>query len=237
MLMIKHIKLFISRFDSRLNDYTWMHNKFHVENKTIKEMSDLICCSPDIIQNKLKKHKLLGRDKILTTYTGRFHAGKHLIMKLLKKRYLKKIEQYIDEVYPKIESCNPLLLKDILTLMEKLDGDRGISAGKALGMTRKETYLLAAKFLICLHEYDSQYEERIDWFIHEIICRRDEFFFDESANPCNWFPNRDFRVWQKHFFAKRCKPSEKIFFVSSADATITLETQTDRWYRSIKKER
>ena len=235
--MPKILKSLIACFDRRLNDYKWMHKKFHVENKTAKEISDIIGCSPDVVQNKLRKHNLLGRDKILTTYTGRFHSSKHLIMKVLKKRYLGKIETYIDEIYPNIDSTNSLILKDILSSMKELDEDTGTSAGRQLGMGRKETYLLAAKFLVCLYEYDSYYEERMDWVIREIIHRRDEFFFDECSNPENWYPNRDFHMWQKHFFAKRCKPGEQIFFVSAADATITYESQTDRWYRSIKKEK
>lgn len=234
---MESLKSFIASYDRRLNDYKWLHEKFHSENKTIKEISDIIGCSPDVVQKKLKKHHLSLSDTILTTYTGRFHARKHLIIKLLKKRYIGKIEQSIEEIYPKIDSTNPLILKDIISSMDELDEDTEISAGKQLGLTRKETYLLAAKFLVCLYEYDSQYEERIDWVIREIISRRDQFFFDESSNPENWYPNRDFRSWQKHFFAKRCNPGEQIFFVSADAATITHETQTDRWYRSIKKEK
>lgn len=233
---IKNLKSFVSSFDRRLNRYEWLHRKFHTEHKTIADIATIIGCSPETVQKKLGKHNLLGRDKILDVYTGRFHSSKHLIMKLLKKRYLGKIEQSIDEIYPRITSRNPLILKDIIDRVETLDQDTGTSAGGVLGMSRKETYILGSKFGICLFDVDSQYEERIDWIIREIIRRRDEFFFDESSNPENWFPNRSFDMWTKHFFAKRTKLGEQIFFVNASDATITPEDQTNRWYRSIKKE-
>lgn len=235
--MIKSIKSFVAGFDRRLNSYAWLHSKFHINQMTIQQIADIIGCSPEIVNKKLLKHNLLGRDKILDVYTGRFHSGKHLIMRLLKKRYLGKIEKSIDEIYPKVTSRNSLIMQDILSSMDKFDCDDGTSAGGALGMTRKETYILAAKFLICLYDYDSQYEERIDWFLREMIRRRKELFFDESSNPENWFPNRDFHKWQKHFFAKRTKVGEQVFFVSAASAKIKLEDQTSRWFRSIKKEK
>jgi len=211
------VKTFVASFDRRLNRSEWLHTKFHTENKSIAEIADIIGCSPATVQKKLQKHNMLGRDKILDVYTGRFHSGKHLIMKLLKKRYLGKIEQSIDEVYPKITSRNPLILKEILEEMAECDQDNGVSSGGALGMSRKETYLLGGKFGICLYGYDSQYEERIDWVLWEIIRRQDEFFFDESSNPENWFPNRKHNIHAKHFFMKRAKPGEKIYFVNASE--------------------
>lgn len=199
------IKLFSHRFDRRLNRYEWLHQKFHTEQHTIKEIADIIGCSSETVQNKLQKHNLLGRDKILNVYTGRFHSSKHLIMKLLKKRYLGKIEQSIDEVYPRIETHNAIILNEIFTSMIALDDDVGTSAGGALGMTRKETYTLAGKFGICLFDYDSCYEEMGNWFLQEIIRRRDEFVFDDACLPENWAPHRDGRIFAQHFMDCRKK--------------------------------
>lgn len=235
--MIKRLKQTICAFDRRLNDCDWMNRKYHLEHRTIPEIAAIVGCSEKVARKKLHNHRLLGRDKILNVYTGLFHESKHLIMKLLKKRYLGKIEHHIDGVYPKITSRNPLILKEILEEMAELDQDVGVSSGQALGMSRKETYVLGGKFGICLYDYDSQYEERIDWFLREIIRRQDEFLFDECSNPENWFPNRDVALFNRHFFAKRTKVGEPIFFVDVSKATVTYENQTDRWYRSIKKER
>ena len=234
---IKNIKSFLHGFDRRLNRYEWMHQKFHTEHCTIKEIADIIGCSPDTVQKKLQKHDLLGRDKILDVYTGRFHSSKHFIMRILKNRYIDKIEKPIDEIYPRITSRNPLIFKEILDEMEKLDQDTGTSSGGVLGMSRKETFILGGKFGICLFDYDSQYEERIDWFLREVIRRKDEFFFDESSDPENWYPNRSFDMWAKHFFAKRTKVGEQIFFINASDATIKHEDQTDRWFNSLKKKK
>jgi len=234
---LKSAKAFIHAFDRRLNSVEWLAQKFHTEQKTIAEIAGVIGCSPETVQKRLRKHNLLGRDKILTTYTGRFHSSKHLIMKLLTKRYLPTIKKSIDDVYPKITSRNPLILKDILDEMAVLDQDGGSSSGRAIGMSRKDVYVLCGRFGICLYDYDSQYEERIDWLIREIIRRQDDFFFDECSNPENWFPNRKHDMWTKHFFAKRTKVGEPIFFIRANEATITCQTQTDQWFSSIKKER
>lgn len=214
---LNDINMFLHRFDRRLNRYQWMHDKFHTENKTIKEISMIIGCSPETVQKKLQKHNLLGRDKILNTYTGRFHSSKHLIMKLLKKRYLGKIEQSIDEIYPSIETNNALVLKDIFESMIELDQDAGTSAGGVLGMTRKETYVLGGRFEICLLDYDSRYEELGNYFLREVIRRKDEFRFDDSCNPDNWYPNRKLDVFAKHFFMARAKPGEKVIFVNASE--------------------
>lgn len=214
---MKNIKTFLSGFDRRLNNYKWMHQQLHTEHKTVKEIAEIIGCSPEIVQKKLQKHDLLGRDKILNIYTGRFHSSKHLIMKLLKKRYLGKIEQSIDEIYPLIATRNALILQEILNSMIELDQDHENSSGGVLGMSRKETYALAGKFGICLYDYDSLYEERINWFLQEVIQRRDEFTFDEACNPENWYPNRKYGIHARHFFTARAKPGEKIYFVNASE--------------------
>jgi len=215
--MMKSIKLLVSAFDRRLNSVQWMHQKFHTEHKTVKDIAEIIGCSPEVVQKKLQKHDLLGRDKILEVYTGRFHSSKHLIMRLLKSRYFGKITQSVDEIYPRITSRNALIFRDILESIETFDQDVGNSSGGVLGLSRKETYILAGKFGICLYDYDSQYEERIDWFLREIIRRKDEFFFDECSNPENWFPNRPADLWNRHFFEKRTKVGEQVFFVNASD--------------------
>lgn len=215
--IIKNIKTFLCSFDRRLNNYKWMHQKFHTEHKTIQHIVDIIGCSPRVVQKKLQKHDLLGGDKILGVYTGRFHSSKYLIMKLLKKRYLGKIEQSIDEIYPRIATHNALILKEILDEMIELDQDHENSSGGVLGMTRKETYSLGGKFGICLYDYDSLYEERINWFLQEVINRHNEFTFDESCLPENWYPNRKHDIHTRHFFTARAKPGEQIHFVNASE--------------------
>lgn len=214
---IKNLKAFVSSFDQRLNRYEWMHQKFHTEHKTVAEIADIVGCSPETVQKKLQKHDLLGRDKILNVYTGRFHSSKHLIMKLLKKRYIDKIERYVKEVYPRIETNNALVLQEILDSMIELDQDHENSSGGVLGMSRKETYALGGKFGICLYDYDDLYEERINWFLQEVIRRRDEFIFDESCLPENWYPNRKYGTHTRHFFTARAKPGEQVIFVNASE--------------------
>ena len=214
---INNLKAFVSSFDQRLNSYEWMHQKFHIERKTIKEIANIVGCSPETVQMKLRKHDLLGQDKILDVYTGRFHSSKHLIMKLLKNRYLSKITQSIDEVYPQVATRNAIVLKDIFDSMIELDQDHENSSGGALGMSRKETYALGGKFGICLYDCDSLYEERINWFLQEVIRRRDEFIFDESCLPENWYPNRKYGTHTRHFFTARAKPGEQVIFVNASE--------------------
>ena len=205
MNILQTIKKYKASFDPRLNDYKWMHHKYRVENKTTDEISSIIGCSPKKTREKLIKHNLPRRDTVMGVYTGRFHSVKQIIMKLLKDRYMVKIEQYIDEVYPYMQTNNARVLDDIFKSAVVLDDDDENSSGSVLGMSRKETYTLVGKFGLCLLDYDSYYEERINYLLQEIIRRQDEFSFDESSNPDNWYPHRDIGICAKHLVGCREK--------------------------------
>lgn len=62
-------------------------------------------------------------------------------------------------------------------------------------MPRKALYLLAMKFFICLYEFDPYYAERIDYVLKRTLDHKDELYLDETANPQNWYPNRNTKLW------------------------------------------
>ncbi|MCW7077303.1 MAG: hypothetical protein OCU18_08520 [Candidatus Syntrophoarchaeum sp.] len=233
----ERFKMFITSFDRRLRRYEWMHQKFHIEHKTVAEIADIIGCSPETVRKHLQKHDLLGSDKIFDVYTGRFHGlGKRAIMWIVK-RNIKTINKVVDEIYDRTTSRNALIFKDIIESMEKLDLDQGISSGKQVDLTRKELYILGCKFFICLYDFDSYYDERGSYILKRILDRKDDFFIDELADPKNWYPNRPHDAWSKHLFARCTKHGEQMFFINASETTIKHENQTERWFNSIKKKK
>lgn len=213
----KRIKGLIARWDRRLNDPEWLSQKFHSEHLSESEIADIIGCSPELVHEKLTKLFLTGADKIGAVYTGRFHVLAKRAIVWFAKPYIKNIQQTVDEIYDKTKARNSNLFKDILVQMEQLDRDTGYSSAKDLGVTRKEFYILLAKFLICLYEYDTYYSERIDYILKEVIAKRDEFYLDEFANPENWSPNRNFKTLAKYIVARNTPKGELVIVVNASE--------------------
>jgi hypothetical protein len=88
---------------------------------------------------------------------------------------------------------------EIVDEMAELDDDTtAFSAGVALGMTRKETWVAGAHFGIVLADIDVEYAERIDCFLKKVIERKDEFYFDAQSDPENWYPHRNEKVFNEY---------------------------------------
>lgn len=215
--MKRRIKSFFARFDRRLNDPKWLSQKYHEENRSVQAIADIVGCDTELVQRKLQKLGLLGRDKILDVYTGRFHGfGKKAVI-ILMKPHIKKVETTVDEIYTKTKSRNCKIFKEILSDMERLDKDTGSSSALSFGLTRKAFYILLAKFLICLYDYDTYYAERIDYILKETLKRKDEFYLDEQSNPENWCPNRTHRMLTIYIFARNLPKGEQCIVVNASD--------------------
>lgn len=133
-------------------------------------------------------------------FTGRFHYAKaDLISALQTVGQTKKVLDRTDELYAQNVSINAKIIKQILLEMETQDRDsEELSAGAALGLTRKETWVKGAHFAVVLHDIDMVYSERIDYLIKRVIERKDEFYFDEHSNPENWYPHRKENIFNTY---------------------------------------
>jgi len=137
-------------------------------------------------------------------FTGRFHYAKaDLIAALSSIKQTKKVLNRTDELYGQNVSNNAKIIKQILLEMETQDRDsEELSAGAALGMTRKETWIKGAHFAVVLHDIDMVYSERIDYLLKRIIERKDEFYFDAHSNPENWYPHRKEPLFSEYVYGR-----------------------------------
>lgn len=143
------------------------------------------------------KDKKIEQDEILGVETKVFHYSKSIIG-LIVKPLMPKIQKGTDSVYDKTKSVNAKLFKEIIAELEEKDKDVGGSTGSIAGYTRKQFYILIAKFFVCLYEYDIFYSERIDFVIARLFEQGDRIYLDEQRNPLNWYPNRNTQLLTVH---------------------------------------
>lgn len=177
-------------FDKRLNDPVWILDKLHRSN--VYEIAYEIGCSVSLVEKKINEvHLFECKDTIFRTHTGYFHFTKRFIPFLLRP-FIKKITWGIDTVYDKTTSQNSKIFKKIVQELEELDKDSESSALTGLGINRKEGYLLAMKFVICLYEYDSYYIERMEYILKRIKEEQEHIKIDqEISKSSNWYPHRN----------------------------------------------
>lgn len=160
----------------------------------------------DKVKEKLIEYDIMREDgsvipgTFLGVFTGRFHYAKADLISAIKTiKRTEKVIKRTDELYTQTKSINAKIMKEILAEMYAVDKDTDeVSAGTALGMTRRETWNAGAHFGIVLYDIDIVYAERIDYFLKKIIERRDEFYFDAQSNPENWYPTRDNKILSEY---------------------------------------
>jgi len=192
-----NIKDIFYTWDHRLNDPVWMLKQLQTPYMPY-EIANMIGCSEELVNRKIEHmHLFECKDTIFNTYTGYFHYTKKFITPLLRP-YIKKISQGIDTIFDRCSSKNSKIFKKILQELDELDKDHEPSALAGLGMNRKEGYILAMKFMICLYEYDSYYIERMEYIMKRIMEEKENINVDNDvANPDNWYPNRNIPVFTK----------------------------------------
>ena len=179
----------------------FIHRKMSPEEIAYKMNWDI-----DKTKKKLIEYDIMREDgsvipgTFLGVFTGRFHYAKADLISAIKT--IKKTEKVIkrtDELYTQTKSVNAGIVKEILAEMYAVDKDTDeMSAGAALGMTRRETWNAGAHFGIVLYDIDVVYAERIDYLLKKIIERKDEFYFDVQSDPENWYPNRDNKILNEY---------------------------------------
>lgn len=179
----------------------FIHRKMSPEEIAYKMNWDI-----DKTKKKLIEYDIMREDgsvipgTFLGVFTGRFHYAKADLISAIKT--IKKTEKVIkrtDELYTQTKSVNAGIVKEILAEMYAVDKDTDeMSAGAALGMTRRETWNAGAHFGIVLYDIDVVYAERIDYLLKKIIERKDEFYFDAQSDPENWYPNRDNKILNEY---------------------------------------
>lgn len=187
-----------------LSDPAWMQQKFVNEKRTPDEIAAHVGCDVDLINKKLKVFGLTGSDKLFGVYTGRFHIlAKHKGIVKLVKPFIKNIQTTTNEIYTQTSSINTRIFKEILEDVNKVDRDIQDSSAKVLGFSRKYFYLLMAKFMICLYEYDTYYAERMDYILLRILERKEEFYLSAiTTNPEHWYPTRSQEALQQYFIGR-----------------------------------
>ena len=179
----------------------FIHRKMSQE-----EIAHKMSWSIDKTKKKLIKYDIMKEDgsvipsTFLGVFTGRLHYAKADLIAVIKTiKQTEKVIKRTDELYPQTKSINAKIMKEILAEMYVVDKDTDeMSAGAALGMTRRETWNAGAHFGIVLYDIDVVYAERIDYFLRKIIERRDEFYFDAQSDPENWYPNRDNKILNEY---------------------------------------
>lgn len=171
----------------------------HYLNKPEEEITKKLIDSDIMLPNGMKVP-----GTFMGMFTGRFHFAKaDLIAALSSIKQTKKVLNRTDELYAQNVSINAKIIKQILLEMETQDQDsEELSAGAALGMTRKETWMKGAHFGVVLHDVDMVYAERIDYLLRRIIERQDEFYFDEHSNPENWYPHRSEPLFSEYVYGR-----------------------------------
>ncbi len=207
-------------FDKRLNDPVWLTRTFRDQHKSMKEIASMIGCSEKLVNKKLESNGITMPDQILDVHTGSFHFAKRFVV-IIAKPYIKKIQRSVDTIYNRTKARNTNIFKTIIADMERLDDDTGTSSFISLGYTRKALYLLAARFLVCLYEYDTYYSERMDYVLKRVVEKKDELYFDAQANPESWYPHRDYRIQVTNMFTRNTRVGEKSHYLLASKCIIT----------------
>ena len=187
-----------------LSDPAWMQQKYVNEKRSSEEIAKMVGCNVSLINKRIQSFGLTAKDSLFGVYTGRFHVlGKHKgIIKLIKP-FIKNIETTTNEIYTQTSSINSKIFKEIIDDVEKVDHDGEKSSAKVLGFTRKYFYLLMAKFMVCLYEFDTYYAERMDYMLLKMLERGNEFYLSGiTTNPDNWYPTRSQEVLQQYFIGR-----------------------------------
>ena len=189
-------------FSRKLNKGYWLTKQLHAEKRTHADIAKEIGCSVKCIDKKIAKRRkqgYIGRDVLNGVHTCRFHTTTKSGLVFVFKLFKNKIVGPIDELYPQLKSRNAKIFAKILLEMEEKDQDTGKSAGFKAGFSRKDFYILAAKFAIVLYDFDSFYSERMDYFLKRVLDHNGTFFLDEMSDPVNWHPNRTVLITAKYY--------------------------------------
>lgn len=171
----------------------FIHQHLKPEEIAVQMKMDIEQVKEKLIEyNLMTESGTVAPGTFFNIFTGRFHSAKADFIAALKTiKRIDKVNTRTNEVYAQTHSINAKIIKEIVDEMGLLDNDsKELSAGAALGMTRKETWLAGARFGIVLHDIDMVYSERFDYLLKKIIERKDEFYFDQHSDPENWYPNR-----------------------------------------------
>lgn len=189
-------------FNKKLQDHIWLNHQICHLHNTPSDIIKLAGCSHKSLKWKethFRKKGLIMKDELGGIHTGTFHAvGKKLVILILQP-FIPKITKIVNQYYPKVKSRNARIFSTIINEMESVDRDEGSSMAKRLKLTRKQFYLLAAKFTIVLYEFDSYYAERMDFILKRVTEQHDKFYLDELANPKYWAPYRPMFLGAKYF--------------------------------------
>jgi hypothetical protein len=187
-----------------LSDPAWLQQKFVNEKRSPDDIAGIIGCDVSVVNKKLVIFGLMATDTVFGVYTGRFHTlAKHKGIIKLMKPFIRNIETTTDEIYTRTASINSRIFKEILDDVEKVDRDVQDSSAKVLGFTRKYFYLLMAKFIICLYEFDTYYAERMDYILLRVLERKEEFYLSAiTTNPGHWYPTRSQEALQQYFIGR-----------------------------------
>ena len=188
----------------KLSDPAWLQQKIVNEGRKPDEIAEIVGCDVDLINKKLGIFGLTATDRLFGVYTGRFHVlAKHKGIVKLIKPFIKNIQMTTDEIYTQTSSINSRIFKEILEDVDKVDRDIQESSAKVLGFSRKFFYILMAKFMICLYEYDTYYAERMDYILLRVLERKEEFYISAiTINPEHWYPTRSEEALQQYFIGR-----------------------------------
>lgn len=183
------------RHSSKLSNPAWLQQKHIYEGRSAESIAKELGVSTEFVDKKLVVFGLNAKDAIVGVYTGRWHSlAKKGLMRVMKPA-IRHIEETTDEVYCRTTSRNSTIFKHIISEMEDIDRDIGESSGRIFDRTRKQFYILMAKFMICLYEYDTYYAERMEYALKRILQNRENIYLsEEMLNPINWYPNRSHEV-------------------------------------------
>jgi len=205
---IRTLARFVRR-SKRSNEEEILQLLFIHRHATPAEIAKQLNSSEEAIRKKLIDYDLMqpnGKVKpgtFLGIFTGRFHYAKADLIAAIKTIHrTEKVMKRTDEIYTQTKSVNARIMKEIIAEMDAQDNDTEDSAGAALGMTRKETWLAGAHFGIVLYDIDVLYAERIDYFLKRIIERGGEFYFNDQCKPENWYPNRDNNIFSEYIVGR-----------------------------------
>lgn len=204
--------------NKKLNKGHWLTIQIYDKGRSHADIANEIGCSVKCVDKKVTKRRKNGQvspDIIAGVRTGKFHIVTKSSLVFIFRLFKHKITDPIDELYPQIKSKNAKIFAKILLEMEQKDKDTQNSSGLKAGLSRKELYLLAGKFIIVLYEYDSYYAERMDYFLKHILEHCGTFYLDELADPENWYPNRTALLATKYFAMRNFEDNDKVIVLSA----------------------
>jgi len=207
-------------FNENLNKGYWLNQQTYGLKRSSSDIANEIGCSENCLIRKIKTRRKKGHlsnDIINRVHTSHFHNITKYKLMFIFKLFYNKINDPIDELYPKVKSRNGKIFKKIILEMENQDKDTGISAARHLNLTRKTFYLLAARFVVVLYEFDSYYAERMDYFLKRTCEMHNKFYFDDLANPVNWYPNRSGLHTAMYFALRNNDYDEKVIILNASD--------------------